>query len=204
MAKKKKGRTVDVDLSDVESGGLVPEGAVVATVKEVTQEEGADSGAPYLAWKFKTDHGTLFHNTSLQKQALFNLRNLLEALNVEIPDTAMQLDLDEMEGLSCIAEVSHEEHKGKTRARCAGFMKLEEPSSGDDDDDEDEVKVDKSKPGKRGLAKIDSDAFDDMDEEELEELVETYGLSVEIEGKSLKKKRALIRSALEDEGLIED
>ena len=211
MAKKKetKSKSVvkDLDLSDVESGGLVPEGEILATVSEATIETSENSGEDYIKWKFSTSKGPLFHNTSLQKQALFNLRGLLEAFGVEIPDSAFDLDLEDFIGQQCIAVVSHEEFKGKVKARVADFLPLNEAATDDDDDDDKaDVKSEKPKKGdkKAKLPKIEEEELDDKDEEELAELIEQYGLEVDLSAvKSMRKKVALVTTALEEAGYLE-
>lgn len=213
MAKKKetKSKTVvtGIDLSDVESGGLVPEGEILATVAEATVETSDNSGEDYIKWKFSTSKGTLYLNTSLQRQSLFNLRGLLEAFGVEIPDSAFDLDLEDFVGQQIIAIVSHRDYKGKLRADVADFLPVNESATGDDDDDEKaEVRTEKPKKGKKDkkaeLPKVDEEELEDKDEEELAELIEQYGLDVDLSAaKSIRKKIALVTMALEEAGHLE-
>src|SRR5690606_28865621 len=104
MAKRNKKKNVlKVDFTNVEPGGKVPEGDYPVVVKEITVEE-SQNGNPYLKWVFSVADGRhkgkqLYHHTSLQPQALFNLRNTLEALGMEVPQKAIQLDLDNLIGL---------------------------------------------------------------------------------------------------------
>lgn len=125
MAKSKRSLSVDLSDVDVDGPGRVSEGDHKVKVLEVTEEEGAESGKPYLNWKLKVIKGaedddkgkTLYHITSLQAQALFNLRKTLEAAGIEIPNKAMNLDLDELEGLTFMVTTEDEEYKGKKRSR---------------------------------------------------------------------------------------
>jgi hypothetical protein len=68
----------------------------------------------------------LWYNTSLQPQALFNLRGVLEAIGYEIPDSVMDLDLDELEGTRLGVSVEHRDYKGKAKADIVAVFPLEE------------------------------------------------------------------------------
>lgn len=127
----KKAASIAVDFSDTESSGVVPEDDYVFEVSEVTKETSDNSGADYLSWKLEISEGEykgrhLFHNTSLQPQALFNLRAVLEALGYDVPQGAMDIDLDDLVGERGACSVIHEEYKGKTKARPAEFFTEEE------------------------------------------------------------------------------
>lgn len=155
MAKKKtqkSKRSVTVDMAGVESGGLVPEGPILATIKSVELKTSESSGNDYLAWTCTTKKGPLFFNTSLQPHALFNLRGLLEACGMEIPDGPMDIDFDEMVGYEFIAVVEHEKYEGKNRARVVEYMAADEEIDSEEDEEEGEESED-----------------DDSDEEESDE-----------------------------------
>src|SRR5690606_38583030 len=124
MSPLKKSRIIEIDMTGVEVGGrLCPEGIHKVRVEEVTPEISARSEKPYLAWKFRTVDGSylLYHNTSLQPQALFNLKQVLIALGVEVPNSVMKLNLDKLFGKECYAEVEHEIYEGKKKARIVDF-----------------------------------------------------------------------------------
>lgn len=160
MAKSK--RSLKVDLSDVDTEGpsAVAEGDHHVVVEEVEEKEGESSGAPYLNWKLKVKSGDekgkiVYHITSLQPQALFNLRKTLEAAGMEISDRAMEIDLDELEGLEFMVTIEHEEYKNKTRSRVVDTFSIdggeepaEEEAKGKTDDDE--PKAEKKAPKKAG------------------------------------------------------
>lgn len=136
MAKKTKGRSVEVDMKGVEGGGKVPEGEYVVEVSEVTSELSSENN-PYLSWVFKVVDGKqkgkkIWHNTSLQPQALFNLRNVLEALGQEVPDGALKLDLDEVIGLTMGVNVEHETYQGKAKARVVDVFSLDDTEGGEE------------------------------------------------------------------------
>lgn len=110
--------SVKVDFTNVEASGNHPEGRFLFTVEGVPEIKTSDnSGNDYINWKLKSSMGMVWHMTSLAPQALFNLRNVLESLGLEVEQSAMDLDLTELEGLTCGGEVEHEVYGGKKRAR---------------------------------------------------------------------------------------
>lgn len=131
---KKKGKSVTIDFTGVEAGGgsvLFPEGPQLFEVAEITEEEGSDSGQPYLAFVLKAVDGKYegkkaYDNFSLQPQALWKLRGFMEASGIEVEDGEMDLDLDEMIGKIVMADVIHEEYKGKPKTRINGYSPAED------------------------------------------------------------------------------
>lgn len=192
MARKSRGRSnvIDVDFTGVEAGGRVtPEGEYVA---EVVSVEGKRSEAdkPYLAWTLKVvgdanhEGNRLYYNTSLQKQALWNLRQFLEAMGIETQGGAMQLDLKSYVGLQLGVEVDIEEYKGKEKSRIVDVFVLtddedededgdeetedEETSTDEEDEEEDEEESDEESADSEDEDE-DEDEEDGEDEEEEEE-----------------------------------
>lgn len=188
MAKPKKtGSKIKVDFKGVESGGkLVPEGDYTVRVDEVTQEE-SDAGNAYLAWVLKVADGkhkgsTLYHNTSLQPQALWNLKGVLEALGVEVPDSSLDVDLKELVGMTANVTVEHETYQGKPKARIVAW---ESGAGGDDEEEEEEE------------SSVTADDVNEMDDEELEALVENNELDVKLSKlKNIKARRTAVIEAL--------
>ena len=130
---KKPGKklSVNVDFSDTEASGLIPEGDHSLEVTDVKLKTSDNSGADYLSFTFAVEDGEykgkkVWHNCSLQPQALFNLRALLEALGYEVPQGPMDLDPADLIGNTCLAAIVHEKYEGKTQARVAEFLKAEE------------------------------------------------------------------------------
>lgn len=122
---KKKG--ISVDFTGVESGGkAVPDGVYEFEVMEVT-EETSESNNQYLKWKSKVisegpaSGGIVYDNTSLQPQALWRLKGFLECLGVEVPDSSMELDLEEYVGMTFTATVANENYQGKDRPKIAQY-----------------------------------------------------------------------------------
>lgn len=178
MSRRRRGtKRITVDLSGVETSATnIKEGFYPVTVDEVTLvEESRNSGKPYIKFVFEVAEGDakgfkLFHNCSLQPQALFNLKAVLMALGFDIPNQAFDLDLDELIGLSCYVEVAHETYEGKKRPRIVDF----EGGEGSEDEEDDEDYFDEL-----------DETLEDMDFEELTQLAKTLG----VKAKDLKKAK---------------
>lgn len=178
-------RVVNLNMKDVSVGGVIPEGEYIVTVDEVSVEE-SQQGNQYLKWAFKVIDGPqknskIYHNTSLLPQSLFNLKNLLIALGVPVPDKAFQLNLDECEGCNCGVTVTHETYDGKKRSRVTDVFPLD-ASDVEGEDDGEEV---------------------DLEEMSLEELIEFADENnIKLTAKQKKRKSAAlaaIQDALGDE-----
>jgi hypothetical protein len=134
MAIKKGKKLVRVDFTGVEAGGggkLLPEGPIQLEVEEVEQLEGEESKQPYLNFTFTVSEGEYegtkaWDNMSLQSQALWKLRGFMEAAGLETEDGPMDIDPDELVGLNVMADIVHEEYKGKTKHRVAGYSTVED------------------------------------------------------------------------------
>ena len=196
MARKRgSSKRVTVDLSGVESSRkAIPEGQYVVSVNDASMEN-SSKGNDYIRFEFEVIEGAhkgakLYHNCSLQPQALFNLKGVLEALGFTIPAKAFDLDLSELIGLECEVEVGHETYDGKKRARIVEFISSEEEDEDEEEEEEGESLEDAlenlSKKNLRTLAKdfevdIEKDddkddiieaLMDEVDEEDLEEAIE--------------------------------
>ena len=148
MAKSsRKGRgsaSVNVDLSGVEtSRKTIPEGTYTLVVDSATQKS-SQGGNPMIAFEFSVAEGKyqgskLYENCSLQPQALFKLKSVLIALGLDIPNKAFDLDLKDLIGMTCEADVGHEVYEGKKKARILEYIDPNDSDSdGDDSEDEDE------------------------------------------------------------------
>jgi hypothetical protein len=133
---KPRARKLTVDFTGVESGGRrsIPDGVYSAAVAKITEEEGSESGQPYLKWVFKVTGPTckgaqVYHNTSLQPQALFNLKNLLEAMGADDLDGEFELDLGSYIDEEVGFEIVNEEYQGKPSPKIVAFMPASEVSS---------------------------------------------------------------------------
>lgn len=206
MASTKK-KTVKVSFKGVEGKRSLPdEGEHFATVEEVTLEKGPK--AQYFKWKFELDDdaGSVYTNTSLSKDSLWNLRGLLEALGVDIDeDDAMDLDPSDWEGMRVGLTVSHEDFEGKPQARVVDYHSEDEPK------DKKGKKKDKEKKSgkKKSKDKLSKSDVEEKDREELLELSTEHDLGLDEddfkENKSgLKKLLAAVLEKLDEYNLLED
>jgi len=105
--------------------------------------------------------------TSLVPAALFKLRNLLEAMGLEVSQSVMDLDLDELDGMEFGASVTMEVYNGDKRPVITDTFPVDELGDSEDDDEdeepEDEEETEEEEPEE------DPEDEDEEDEEEPEE-----------------------------------
>jgi hypothetical protein len=153
MPKKSTGTSVKVDFTGVEVNSFdVPDGPYVFNVAAVTQKKSQESGQFYLSWELKVDDGPykgrkVWDNTSLQPQALWKLRGMLEAMGMDIEDGEFEIDLEEMQGQLVGGEVVNEKYQGKDKPRIAGYMSPDEVDAAETD--EDDQQEEESEPPKK-------------------------------------------------------
>ncbi len=220
MAKNRS--LIEVDMRGVSSRGICPEGIHKVKVNKITREISEKSTKPYLAWELGTSAGyTLYHNTSLQPQALFGLKNVLLALGYEVPDAVLRLDLRDLKGREAYVEVMHEMYEGKKRAKIVQFLmpdEVEEEELEDEEDieeeleeveeeDEEEEEVEENVEAEEEEEDEDEGEEVDLDNMSLEELldyVEENDIDLTHLSKKDRKRRSVvlkaIKEALEDEG----
>jgi hypothetical protein len=222
-AKKKSSNTIHIpDLSGVEAKINLPEGRMLFEITDV--EDGEGPAGPYYKWELTVAKGKYEgkkakpYITSLSPDSLWNLKNLLEAAGVEIPDSATDIDKDDIIGKKVWSEIVHEEYEDsngrkKQSSGVNGTFESaddddgdEKPSKGKKKDDEDDDKPSKGKGKKKDEeVKYDRDAIDEMDEDELGGLNDEHDLSVDLDDfTSIKKKRNAIWDALEKNDLTND
>jgi hypothetical protein len=129
-------RIITVDFTGVEVGGgmvHIPEDDYGLRIVGVKGKKGEESGKNYLAIQFKVFKGnkrgigkTLPHSCSLQKQSLWNLRNLFEACGKQTKAAAVKIDLDKMIGLECAGSVIDDEYEGRKKSVITAFFPLED------------------------------------------------------------------------------
>ena len=200
MAKKTNKKGIKLNFDGVETGyKAVPEGTYEVRVKEI--EAGtSQANAPKLDFKFEIISGKnkgslLFYTCSLQPQALFKLKVVLEALGYEIPEGNFNLDIDELIDLECSVEVAHETYEGKKRARIVEFITSDEDDEDDsededDDDSEDEEDTDDEDEDDEDEEEDDEDDEDDDEDEDEDEDEED---EVDYDSLSLKELKALAK-----------
>lgn len=186
MAKAKAtGKKVRIDFGDVPTdirkrGRRIPEGDYLCKVSKVERKKGKESGATYFAWQFqilndarggtKQKGVTLYYTTSLKKDALFNLRNLIFAASdgkKNVAGKSLDFDPASILGKQIGVVVEDEEYEEKIRSRAVDIMPPSQLASdeGDDDDDEEDDEDDDEDSDDD-----DESDDDDDDEDELEDV----------------------------------
>lgn len=207
MKRLRRNRVIEIDMTGVEAGGrLCPEGIHRVRVEEVTPEISTSSEKPYLAWKFRTVNGSyrLYHNTSLQPQALFNLKQVLIALGIEVPNSLMKLNLDKLVDKECYVEVEHEVYEGKKRARIIDFLAKDDIEEAEDDEEE-EIEWEDEDEEDEEEGEEEEEGEDELDKMSLNELLgyaEEHDIDLTHLGRKGRKNRdrvlQAIRAALEE------
>ncbi len=214
----KRGRLLSVDMRGVDVRKILPEDDYLVKVEEVTEEVGETSGKPYLLWRLKVAEGeyegtTLYHKTSLQPQALFNLKGTLIALGVSVPNSVLNLDLDKMEGLEMGVSVEKGTHDGKPKNEIVEVFPWEATENAEDAEDVEDVEdvenVENVEDAEDAEDEDDKDV--DLESMNLQELL-AFAKENEIDLSDLspkdKKKasrvRAAIKEAFEEEGEEEE
>lgn len=203
MAKSsRKGRgsaSVNVDLSGVEtSRKTIPEGVYTLVVDSATQKN-SQGGNPMIVFEFSVAEGKyqgskLYENCSLQPQALFKLKSVLIALGLDIPNKAFDLDLKDLIGMTCEADVGHEVYEGKKKARILEYI---DPSDSDSDEDDSEDEDDDDTDVESTLMEMDLD--------DLKDLAKELGISAPSIKKAKKVKALveLIMSEADEDDILE-
>ena len=204
MAKSsRKGRgsaSVNVDLSGVEtSRKTIPEGVYTLVVDSATQKS-SQGGNPMIVFEFSVAEGKyqgskLYENCSLQPQALFKLKSVLIALGLNIPNKAFDLDLKDLIGMTCEAEVGHEVYEGKKKARILEYI---DPSDSDSDEDDSEDENDDDDTD------VESTLME-MDLDDLKDLAKELDISASSIKKAKKVKALveLIMSEADEDDILE-
>lgn len=177
MAKKKKKKAdsvvADFGHKEAKGGGggrrpHFPEGDYLVKITNAEKKESKESGNTYIRWyleiqgpkkKGKTTHT----NTMLSPpKALWNLRNLLEALGKEVPDKKVKVPYTQCIGELVGVTFSDDEYNNKKYSEVTDWLDPDLVEEDDDDDDEDEDDED--------LDDEDSDDDDDDDEDDDDEM----------------------------------
>lgn len=176
-------RRVKVDMTGVESYSRCPEGEWLARLKKIEEVEIQGSGDDGLKAQFEVIKGdakgcSVFETFSLTEKALWKLKSFLDAAGLK-SSGRLSLDLDKLEGKTCIIDVIHDEYNGQKRAKISAYIKPgSEPDEDDEEEDEGEEDEEPKKPAKKASAKKtpkkrpepdeDEDEDDDDDDEDEE------------------------------------
>lgn len=146
-------RKIKVNFTDVSDGfvNVSKPGNYPVKLVKVEPKKG-QTGKPYLNWEAEIISGEfksakLWYTTSLQPQALFNLRNLLVAAGLDVPKKTVSIDLDSVIGRIVEFKVIMDEYKGEMKPKVKSVqaianMDMEEDSNYDEEFDEDELGMD--------------------------------------------------------------
>lgn len=217
----KKSNTISVDFSGVGTlGRFQVDGDYPLRVVEVTQEDG--DKYPYLNWCLECsgdpEGARVYNNTSLAPQSLWNVKAMLEAIGVEVPDDSMDIDLDELVDLELMGKIEMEPYDGKNRPRLIDFWELEDekPAKGakakrgkaaaEDEEDEKPARG-RSARGKKKAepAPVTEDDIGDMSQDELQDLIEAHDLDVDLDDfKTLRKMQAAVIDAAQEADILTD
>lgn len=195
---KRNKRGISVDFSDTTSNAVLPEDEYLLEVEDVEQKTSENSGNDYLAITFKVAEGKhkgqkVWHNCSLQPQALFNLRSVLEALGFTIPQGSMELDPADMIGEVCGGTIAHETYEGKKKARVIEFFSPDEGSGEGDEEDEESDDSEGSED-----SEVTYEEVQEMEKDDLLELAEEHSVKLTVkQKKSVPAIREAICKALE-------
>lgn len=174
-------RRVKVDMTGVESYSRCPEGEWLARLKKIEEVEIQGSGDDGLKAQFEVIKGdakgcSVFETFSLTEKALWKLKSFLDAAGLK-SSGRLSLDLDKLEGKTCIIDVIHDEYNGQKRAKISAYIKPgndseddeEEDEDDEDDEDEEPKKTAKKAPAKKTSKKPPEPEDDDEDEDEEDE-----------------------------------
>lgn len=119
---------INVKLDDVEGGfELIPEGSYHVELQETSKiTKAKTSGAPKIIWVSKIVDGefegkTFCWDTSLQEQALWNLKSMLEQIDVTWDEDGF--DLEDCTYQKVVIDVIVEEYNGTPRNYVRGYHK---------------------------------------------------------------------------------
>jgi len=186
MKKGGRAKITKIDFGGVEQtvgarGRKIPEGNYLCKIVSVERRKGEKSKQPYFNWKFqvlensrgsKKQRGVpLYFTTSLQPDALFNLRNLIYSASdgkKNVAGKAVNFDPNSLIGQKIGVVVEDDEYEKKIRSKAVDVMppsSLVEDDDEDDEDDDDED-LDEDDEDEDDDEEDDEDEDDDEDDDE--------------------------------------
>jgi hypothetical protein len=213
-----KAGKVKVNFDGVETRLHVPDGLYHSKVVEASLEDGKEY--QYIKWTFglvggQHDGRKVYTNTSLSPNALWNLRNLLETLGVDTPDSEFELDLDSYTDLELMLRIENEVYEGKDRPKVTDYQAIGAEVTDDEAPAEDaaeeteaeeeaaEETAEEEAPEDDG--KLSAEEIREMDEAELKDLVRKHKLAVDFKTIVKPGKRiAAVIDAMESKDLLKE
>ena len=125
----RKSNVISVDFSDVESAGAISDGWAKGLVKKAELTEAKTSGEPMVVVQWGASRGKekagVYDNLSLQPQALWRFKTMLEACGYAVEEGAMDIDPDDLIDLEAdIQIVNDDSYDGRDRPKIAGYAPL--------------------------------------------------------------------------------
>lgn len=159
----KKGSVVSINMKGVEgrkAGRRYKPGDYAVKIVKVEQGVSSKKKTPQISFTLAFTDGKykgkqIMYDCYLTPDAMWRLRNTLEALGTEVPNKAYKLDLRKLKNLEMAVTIDNEEYEQKIRSRVIDTFPLSELEDLEDEDDEDEDE--------------DEDEDDDEDEDEDDE-----------------------------------
>jgi len=203
----KKSNVVNVDFTGVSEGGgfRIKPGDYAVKVKKV-EHKISDKDKPYFNWELEVLNGDakgkkLFHTTSLQPQALFNLRNTLLACKMNVPKSKMSVDIKKLVGAIMGVTVDDDEYKGKVKSSVVDVFpisikkgKMIKESLGETDE------FDQNEDDLEGLDEEEGIDTSEMDLDELLEFADDNDIEIPKKAKKSEDKvREIIDAWLEEQ-----
>ena len=118
---------INVNLNEVEDVSKpIPTGQYVVRVLKAEKATGNESGKDYIHWEVEVVEGEnkgrhLFFNTSLQEQALWNLKKLLDAASV-VTNKDGSFNTEDVIGAEFTAVVGQREYEGKAGNEVSDYL----------------------------------------------------------------------------------
>jgi hypothetical protein len=123
----------------------LPDGDYLVKILEATYRENEDTGSRGVNLRVqvvkppKHKGATQYGYCSLKKEALWNLRNLINAaIGRNVAGKTVDLDLDKFRDKIVGAVIEEDEYQGKVRSRVSTWFPREEYEDSDEDEDEEE------------------------------------------------------------------
>jgi len=119
---------INVKLDDVESQfELYPEGTYLVRIEESSRAKKSSDGGAYIGWigtilEGEYEGKKLYWMTSLQPQALWNLKNMLEV--IDVPWDEDGFELEDTFGRELFVDVTVETYQGEQRNYVNGYHKV--------------------------------------------------------------------------------
>lgn len=217
-SKRTSSRTVSIDFAGVEASRFRPPEDDYKTRVDQVEKTQSTSGNDQLEFTMEIIEGKYKGKVfklwfSLVREALWKLSGFLTSLGVEVPESELDLDLDELIGKTVGVVIEHREYNGNMKHDVSDHYPFDGETEASDDD-EDEEEEEEKKPTRKSSAKaekktkkltpLSGDEVTEMSEDELEEVVEKYELEIDLEEfKTLRKKQNAVCDALEEKDLLE-